>query len=62
MRPTRGEVRYRGVPIKGVNTSVGYMTQHNNLLPWRTLEKNVQIALEIQGVPRPSAKPGSRNS
>jgi NitT/TauT family transport system ATP-binding protein len=56
MRPTRGEVAYRGSAIKGVNTSVGYMTQHNNLLPWRTLEKNVQIALEIQGVRKAERK------
>jgi NitT/TauT family transport system ATP-binding protein len=56
MRPSEGEVLYRGEPIRGINTSVGYMTQQNNLLPWRTLEKNVGIALEIQGVSRSERK------
>lgn len=52
MSPTRGKVSYRGEPVVGVNTSVGYMTQKDNLLPWRTLHKNVAISLEIQRVPR----------
>lgn len=51
-RPTRGTVRFRGEPLQRVNTSVGYMTQHDNLLPWRTLLQNVGIALEIRHVPR----------
>ena len=39
-------------PCWGVNTDVGYLTQHNNLLPWRTVERNVALALEIRGVKR----------
>lgn len=50
--PTAGTVYYDGVPLRGVNTRVGYITQQDNLLPWRTLEDNVGIALEIQKVPR----------
>ncbi|MGH3757541.1 ABC transporter ATP-binding protein [Actinophytocola sp.] len=49
MEPTSGEVRYRGVPVTSVNTDVGYMTQKDNLLPWRTVTANVRIPLEISG-------------
>lgn len=50
LRPTRGTVLHRGDPINGVNTTVGYLTQQDHLLPWRSVEKNVGLALEIQGV------------
>jgi NitT/TauT family transport system ATP-binding protein len=51
VRPTEGEVRYKGRPVAGVNTDVGYITQDDNLLPWRTLRENVEIALEFRRVP-----------
>ena len=50
-RATEGSVLYQGQPIRGVNTAVGYIGQDDNLLPWRTLEANVQLALELRGVP-----------
>lgn len=54
--PTAGVVEYRGAPVRQVNTDVGYMTQHHNLLPWRTVEKNISLSLEIQGVKRSERK------
>lgn len=50
--PSSGEVLYRNEPIKSINTSAGYITQKDNLLPWRLVERNVGLALELQGVPR----------
>lgn len=52
LRPTRGQVRYRGRPVGSVNTTVGYITQQDHLMPWRTIEKNVGLALEVRHVPR----------
>jgi NitT/TauT family transport system ATP-binding protein len=49
---TRGEVRCDGRPVSGLNRAVGYITQDDNLLPWRTLTGNVELALEFRGVPR----------
>jgi NitT/TauT family transport system ATP-binding protein len=49
---TEGHVTYRGTEIRGVNSRTGYLTQRDLLLPWRTLENNVGLALEIQHVPR----------
>ncbi|MFQ5913094.1 MAG: ABC transporter ATP-binding protein [Nitrospinota bacterium] len=48
--PTSGEVRFRGRPTLGINTQVGYVTQADNLLPWRTLRANVRFPLELRNV------------
>ncbi len=50
--PTDGAVLQDGQPIRGVNTRGGYITQDDNLLPWRTTLGNVEIALELKGVGR----------
>jgi NitT/TauT family transport system ATP-binding protein len=50
--PTDGVVLHEGAPIRGVNTRGGYVTQDDNLLPWRTTLSNVEIALELKGVRR----------
>jgi NitT/TauT family transport system ATP-binding protein len=47
--PTMGQVFYRGAPVPSPNTDVGYLTQRDTLLPWRTVEDNVAIALELRG-------------
>ncbi len=51
-KPTSGDILYNGKQIVGVNTDVGYMTQKDNLLPWRTILDNVALPLEIAGVPK----------
>jgi len=48
LAPTTGKVSYRGAPVAGPNGRVGYMTQKDTLLPWRTVADNVGIALELQ--------------
>ena len=45
-----GSVRLDGRSITGVNRRVGYITQQDNLFPWRTLRDNVALPLEIVGV------------
>ena len=46
-----GEILYRGKRHSGVNRSIGYVTQADNLFPWRTLRKNIEFPLELRGVP-----------
>ena len=48
MEPTSGEVTYRGARVHGANRRVGYMTQKDTLLPWRNVEDNIGIALELR--------------
>jgi len=50
--PTRGHVVYKGARVSDVNTDVGYMTQKDNLLPWRSVRDNVAFPLELAGVPQ----------
>ncbi len=50
--PSEGEILHDGRLITDVNTRVGYVTQDDNLLPWRTVIGNVELALECKGVPR----------
>ena len=46
--PTAGRILLEGQQIAGISTSVGYMLQSDNLMPWRSIYKNVVIGLEIQ--------------
>ena len=52
LQPSAGAVFYRGDKVPEPNTRVGYMTQRDTLLPWRTVEDNVAIALELRGQDR----------
>lgn len=51
MHPNKGQVYYAGEPVTEVNTRVGYITQKDNLLPWRTVRGNVALALEVKDYP-----------
>ena len=48
-RPSTGSIRHLGRTINGINTEVGYMTQQDSLLPWRTAAQNVGLPLTIRG-------------
>jgi NitT/TauT family transport system ATP-binding protein len=50
LRSSAGRILFRGDLIDGICTKIGYVTQKDNLLPWRTLIENVEIALEIRGI------------
>jgi NitT/TauT family transport system ATP-binding protein len=57
LAPSEGRVWYDGEEVAGLNRSVGYMTQKDTLLPWRSAADNVRIALELKcrAVPRVEA-------
>ena len=48
--PTDGTVLYDGTPVTDYNGQVGYMTQNDHLLTWRTVAGNIAIPLEIDGL------------
>ena len=50
-RPSAGRILFRDRPVSGITPAIGYVTQRDNLLPWRTLVENVEIALELRRVP-----------
>jgi sulfonate transport system ATP-binding protein len=47
--PSKGEVVYKGARVTDVNTDVGYMTQKDNLFPWRNVRDNIAFPLELAG-------------
>ena len=51
--PSAGEVRRHGLPMSGPSREVAFVFQDYGraLLPWRTVEGNVSLALEAAGVP-----------
>jgi len=56
-RPSEGTMRFKGSVIQGVSRHIGYITQQDNLLPWRTIKDNVAFPLEVKGVPKPERYP-----
>ncbi|MEG2929299.1 MAG: ABC transporter ATP-binding protein [Oscillospiraceae bacterium] len=44
----QGSITLQGKELLGVHTNIGYMLQNDNLLPWRSIYKNVVLGLEIQ--------------
>ena len=50
--PSAGTVLFKGQNHEGVNRSIGYVTQADNLYPWRTLRQNVEFPLEVRNVPK----------
>jgi NitT/TauT family transport system ATP-binding protein len=51
MPATEGTLTLGGEPINGIDKRVGYVTQQDNLFPWKTLRDNVAFPLELAGVP-----------
>jgi NitT/TauT family transport system ATP-binding protein len=45
--PSAGSVRYRGNSVERPNRRVGYMTQKDTLLPWRSVADNIGLPLEL---------------
>jgi NitT/TauT family transport system ATP-binding protein len=61
LRSSTGRIVFRGAPIDGISTKIGYVTQKDNLLPWRTLIENVEIALEIRAVDKSARRAQAMN-
>jgi NitT/TauT family transport system ATP-binding protein len=51
LRPSEGSVSYKGNEVVQINHDVGYITQKNYCLPWRTVEANVRLPLEFRRLP-----------
>ncbi|MFD4530660.1 nitrate/sulfonate/bicarbonate ABC transporter ATP-binding protein [Kitasatospora sp. NPDC058397] len=48
--PSSGTVAYRGEPLTGANPGVSMVFQSFALLPWLTVQQNVELGLHAQGV------------
>jgi len=50
-KPTAGRVLYRGRPLDHPCSTIGIVFQQPTLMPWRTVIKNVELPLQILGIP-----------
>jgi NitT/TauT family transport system ATP-binding protein len=48
LQPTQGQVWLRGAPHHGPSSDIGIVFQKANLMPWRTVLRNITLPLEIQ--------------
>lgn len=58
--PSSGEVEYQGHPLVGPQPGIGLVFQKANLLPWRNVLDNITLPLEVQGLPRLTAREQAR--
>jgi NitT/TauT family transport system ATP-binding protein len=50
VQPTSGTVTFRGRRLQGINPGVSLVFQTFALLPWLTVQQNVELGLEAQGI------------
>jgi NitT/TauT family transport system ATP-binding protein len=56
LKPTAGEVILDGTQIKHPRSGVGIVFQKANLMPWRSVIRNIMLPLEIQHTPTQQAQ------
>jgi NitT/TauT family transport system ATP-binding protein len=52
IKPSSGIVKYRGVPLSGVNPGVSMVFQNFALFPWLTVRENILLGLENSTYPQ----------
>lgn len=52
----KGEVLLGGAVVSGVSDRMAYVFQDVNLLPWRSVARNVELGLEARGISRRSRR------
>ena len=51
LEPSTGSIRVNGTEVEGPRTDIGIMFQDSTLVPWRTVRANVELQLEMRGIP-----------
>jgi NitT/TauT family transport system ATP-binding protein len=49
--PTTGTIRVDGMPPQNARESISFVFQDATLLPWRTVQQNIGLGLELEHVP-----------
>jgi NitT/TauT family transport system ATP-binding protein len=52
LRPSSGQVTWRGTPVAGPTDGIAMVFQSFALFPWLTVQENVELGLEARGVSR----------
>jgi NitT/TauT family transport system ATP-binding protein len=56
IEPTAGEILIDGRPVRGVQRGIGFLFQHDTLLPWWSVRDNVGFGLRLQRCPAAQIK------
>jgi NitT/TauT family transport system ATP-binding protein len=56
MRPTTGQVWFEGNELLRPDERIGFVFQRPNLMPWRTVEENIRLPLDLDGISRAQAE------
>jgi len=56
IKPTQGQVLYRGKPLAGINPGVAIVFQSFALYPWLTVDENISIVLQAAGMDIPEVR------
>jgi NitT/TauT family transport system ATP-binding protein len=59
--PKAGKALVGGQPVAGLPASLGYISQADTLLPWRTVEDNVALGLELRGMGKQARREKARD-
>ena len=59
-RPSAGEVRVGGTPVRGITEGTSFMFQNDVLLPWKTVLDNVALGPSLRGAGRRDADERAR--
>lgn len=52
LHPSAGQIMLDGQDITGATGHMSYVPQQNTLFPWRNIESNAALALEVDGTPK----------
>ncbi|UNC90844.1 ABC transporter ATP-binding protein [Candidatus Contubernalis alkaliaceticus] len=50
--PDTGNITIDGEDVNSINSKIGYISQMDTLLPWRTVIENVALGLELKKIPK----------
>src|SRR5260221_2422538 len=56
LKPSQGKVLFNGKVIDGPQREIGLIFQQANLMPWRTVQENIALPLELSGLDRATQK------
>ena len=55
-----GTIRINGKPSSGISSDIGYISQMDTLLPWKSVLDNIALGLELRGIKKKERRERAR--